>query len=84
MAMASELSRGFIGGIACPPESLVEGIAARANELRDVWIWHLPLLGKVPFVTPEFRGSFRLTTSFIGPICGNPWPRVARILSRFF
>jgi hypothetical protein len=45
--------RVFIDGIACPPESLVEAIATRANELRDVWIWHLPLLCKVPFVAPE-------------------------------
>jgi acyl-CoA hydrolase len=64
--------RVFIGGIACPPESLVEAIAARANELRDVSIWHLPLLGKVPFVTPEFSRSFRLTTSFIGPDLREP------------
>ena len=58
--------RVFIGGIACPPESLVEAIAARANELRDVGIWHLPMLGKAPFVAPELARSFRLTTSFVG------------------
>ena len=64
--------RVFIGGIACPPESLVEAIAARAHELGDVWIWHLPLLGKVPFIAPEFSRSFRVTTSFIGPDLREP------------
>ena len=64
--------RVFIGGIACPRESQVEGIAARANELRDVWIWQLPLLGKVPYVAPELSRSFRLTTSFIGPDLREP------------
>lgn len=58
--------RVFVGGIAGPPESLVEAIAARAGELQGIKIWHLPMIGGTPFFDPGLAGSFRLTTSFVG------------------
>jgi 4-hydroxybutyrate CoA-transferase len=64
--------RVFVGGIACPPEGLAEALAARANDLQGVGIWHLPMLGRTPFVAPEFDGSFRLTTSFVGSNLREP------------
>jgi 4-hydroxybutyrate CoA-transferase len=64
--------RIFVGGVACPPDSLVEALAARANSLQGVRVWHLPMLSGTPFVAPELAGSFRLTTSFVGSELREP------------
>src|SRR4051794_32222414 len=66
----SSRDRIFVGGVACPPDSLV--LAARANGLQGVRVWHLPMLSGTPFVAPDFAGSFRLTTSFVGSELREP------------
>lgn len=59
--------RIFIGGIASPPDALIEALIARADQLRDVDIVQLTSMTKVPYAAPELARSFRVTTLFVGP-----------------
>ncbi len=48
------------------PEVLVEGLIARAPQVRDVEIVHLLTLGKADYVAPEMAPHFRHNAMFIG------------------
>ncbi len=59
--------RVYYGGNAAIPWALVRALAARRDELRDVQLNHVLLLGDDPLSAPEMAGHFRHNSLFVGP-----------------
>ncbi len=59
--------RIYYGGNAAIPRALVEALARRAPELRDVRLGHVLLLGDDPLSGPGMEKSFRHHSMFVGP-----------------
>jgi acyl-CoA hydrolase len=57
----------YYGGNAAIPQTLVEALARRYLELRDVQLVHVLLLGNDPLSGPEMAGHFRHNSLFVGP-----------------
>lgn len=60
-------NRIFISGNAATPFMLMESLAARKDELRDVEVNHVLLIGEDPFSKPGMEGHFRHNSLFVGP-----------------
>ena len=56
----------FVHGGAATPSTLLEALAARATDLRDVGVIHLHTEGPAPHLAPEMAASFRHRALFIG------------------
>jgi acyl-CoA hydrolase len=56
----------FVHGGAATPSVLLEALAARSDELRDVGVIHLHTEGPAPHLAPEVSESFRHRALFIG------------------
>ena len=50
--------RVFVGGVASPPDGLIDALTARAPELHDVQISQLCPMGKVPYAAPSSLAPF--------------------------
>ncbi len=59
--------RVYYGGNAAIPQRLVQALAERRDELRDVQLSHVLLLGQDPLSEPEMAGHFRHNSLFVGP-----------------
>jgi acetyl-CoA hydrolase len=59
-------SRLYLGGGAAVPQSLVQALVERADELRDVEIVHMLHFGPAPYTAPQYAASFRHNAVFIG------------------
>jgi acyl-CoA hydrolase len=59
--------RVYYGGNAAIPWALVRALAKRRDELRDVQLNHVLLLGDDPLSKPEMAGHFRHNSLFVGP-----------------
>lgn len=59
--------RVYISGNAATPYVLVKSLSARKDELKDVELVHVLLLGDDPFSRPEMQGHFRHNSLFVGP-----------------
>ncbi|MDI6765622.1 MAG: acetyl-CoA hydrolase/transferase C-terminal domain-containing protein [Bacteroidota bacterium] len=59
--------RIFISGNAATPFALMEALAARKDELQNVEINHVLLVGNDPFSEPGMEGHFRHNSLFVGP-----------------
>ena len=59
--------RVYYGGNAAIPWALVRALAARRDELKDVQLSHVLLLGEDPLSTPDMAGHFRHNSLFVGP-----------------
>jgi acyl-CoA hydrolase len=57
----------YYGGNAAIPHALVRALAARRDELRDVQLNHVLLLGEDPLSAPGMEGHFRHNSLFVGP-----------------
>ena len=57
----------YYGGNAAIPFGLVRALADRRDELTDVHLSHVLLVGKDPLSTPDMAGSFRHNSLFVGP-----------------
>jgi len=60
-------NRVYYGGNAAIPISLVEALAERYEELENVQLNHVLLLGEDPLSRPEMEGHFRHNSLFVGP-----------------
>ena len=56
----------FVHGGAATPSVILEALAARADDLRDVGVIHLHTEGPAPHLAPEVADSFRHRALFIG------------------
>jgi acyl-CoA hydrolase len=59
--------RVYYSGNASIPRALVRALAARRDELTDVQLVHVLLLGEDPLGRPEMEGHFRHNSLFVGP-----------------
>lgn len=59
--------RIYYSGNAAIPRTLIEALAERRDELKNVQLNHVLLLGKDPFGGPEMEGHFRHNSLFVGP-----------------
>jgi acyl-CoA hydrolase len=57
----------YISGNAATPHPLIEALAKRKNELFNVDIAHVLLLGNDPLSAPGMDGHFRHKSLFVGP-----------------
>jgi acyl-CoA hydrolase len=60
-------SRVYISGNAATPFRLTEALAKRKDELKNVEITHVLLIGEDPLSKPEMEGHFRHNSLFVGP-----------------
>jgi 4-hydroxybutyrate CoA-transferase len=60
-------SRIYISGNAASPLTLIRALADRRDELRDVEVIHVLLIGEDPLSRPEMQGHFRHNSLFVGP-----------------
>lgn len=56
----------YIHSVAAAPQALIKALTDRANELRNVNIYHLHTEGKAPYAKIEFKDSFKINALFIG------------------
>jgi acyl-CoA hydrolase len=59
--------RVYIQAAAAAPQSLINAMSARHEELRNVEVCHLHIEGKAPYADPALRDSFHVNSFFIGP-----------------
>ncbi len=59
--------RVYISGNAATPYVLMNALASRKDELEDVELTHVLLLGEDPLSKPEMEGHFRHNSLFVGP-----------------
>lgn len=59
--------RVYYGGNAAIPMALVRALAERYEELENVQLSHVLLLGEDPLSRPEMEGHFRHNSLFVGP-----------------
>jgi acyl-CoA hydrolase len=59
--------RVYYGGNAAMPRALVSALADRKDELEDVQLNHVLLLGEDPLSQPGMEKSFRHNSLFVGP-----------------
>jgi 4-hydroxybutyrate CoA-transferase len=59
--------RIYISGNAASPYALMRALASRKDELRDVELVHVLLMGEDPLSRPEMEGHFRHNSLFVGP-----------------
>lgn len=59
--------RVYYGGNAAIPWALVRALASRREELQNVQLNHVLLLGNDPLSAPEMAGHFRHNSLFVGP-----------------
>ncbi len=57
----------YYGGNAAIPYPLIGALAARKDELQNVQLNHVLLLGQDPFSGPDMEGHFRHNSLFVGP-----------------
>jgi 4-hydroxybutyrate CoA-transferase len=60
-------SRVYISGNAASPLTLVHALARRKDDLTDVEVVHVLLLGDDPLSEPGMEGHFRHKSLFVGP-----------------
>ena len=59
--------RVYISGNAATPYLLLEALAGKKDDLTDVELTHVLLLGDDPLAKPEMEGHFRHNSLFVGP-----------------
>lgn len=59
----------FIHTAAATPQALVQALVGRADELKEVEIFHLHTEGKANYTLPEYKESFHTNSLFIGGNC---------------
>lgn len=58
--------RVYIQAAAAAPQSLVNALSARHEELRNVEVCHLHTEGEAPYANPDLMDSFHVNSFFIG------------------
>lgn len=59
-------NRVYVHGIAAAPQTLIQAMTARSDELRDVEVVHLHTEGPAPYAEPGMELSFRVNALFVG------------------
>jgi len=56
----------FIQSVAAAPQTLIKAMTKRANELRNIEIYHLHTEGEAEYIKPEYSTTFHTNAFFIG------------------
>lgn len=56
----------FMHTAAAAPQVLAQALADRADELKEVQIYHMHVEGDAPYAKEEYSGSFRVNNMFVG------------------
>jgi 4-hydroxybutyrate CoA-transferase len=67
VAAIKSKNRVYISGNAATPYVLMKALASRKDELKDVELVHVLLMGEDPLSKPEMGGHFRHNSLFVGP-----------------
>ncbi|MBE0591921.1 MAG: 4-hydroxybutyrate CoA-transferase [Gemmatimonadales bacterium] len=67
VGMIASGDRVYYGGNAAIPQALVRALADRRDELYDVQLNHVLLIGEDPLSAPGMEGHFRHNSLFVGP-----------------
>ncbi|MGQ9471506.1 MAG: acetyl-CoA hydrolase/transferase family protein [Candidatus Aminicenantales bacterium] len=67
VAVVKSGDRVYISGNAATPYVLMRALAQRKDELQDVELVHVLLMGEDPLSKPEMEGHFRHNSLFVGP-----------------
>jgi acyl-CoA hydrolase len=67
VSVVKSRDRVYISGNAATPYHLMNALARRKDELEDVELVHVLLLGDDPLSKPEMEGHFRHNSLFVGP-----------------
>ena len=67
VSVVKSKDRIYMSGNAATPFTLLEALANRKDELADVEVTHVLLLGNDPLSKPEMEGHFRHNSLFVGP-----------------
>lgn len=67
VGMINSGDRVYYGGNAAIPQTLVRALAERRDELTDVQLNHVLLIGEDPLSQPGMEGHFRHNSLFVGP-----------------
>jgi len=67
VSLIKSRSRVYISGNAATPYVLMNALASRKDELQDVELVHVLLMGEDPLSRPEMEGHFRHNSLFVGP-----------------
>ncbi len=67
VASIKSKNRVYISGNAATPYVLMKALALRKDELQDVELVHVLLLGEDPLSEPGMEGHFRHNSLFVGP-----------------
>ncbi len=59
-------NRVYIQAAAAAPQSLIQAMSKRHEELRHVEVCHLHTEGEAPYANPELKDSFHVNSFFIG------------------
>ncbi len=59
--------RVYIQAGAAAPQTLINAMTDRSDELRNVEVCHLHTEGKAPYADPVLRDSFHVNSFFLGP-----------------
>jgi len=59
--------RVYYGGNAAIPKALIRALADRRDELQNVQLNHVLMLGQDPLSTEDMKGHFRHNSLFVGP-----------------
>ena len=57
----------YVSGNAATPLTIIKALAGRKDQLRDVEVTHVLLLGDDPLSKPAMEGHFRHNSLFVGP-----------------
>lgn len=60
-------NRVYIHAAAAAPQTLINAMTERYEELRNVEVCHLHIEGDAPYANPELKDSFHVNSFFIGP-----------------
>ena len=67
VSIVNSRERVYVSGNAATPFQLMESLALRKDELQNVEITHVLLLGEDPLSKPGMEGHFRHNSLFVGP-----------------
>lgn len=66
IALIPSGSHILVHSVAAAPQLLIKTLVERASELTDINLYHMHTEGEVPYVLPEYLGTFHLRSFFIG------------------
>ena len=65
LSLIKSNDRIFLQGSACTPNYLVNELAKRANELKNVEVTCITIQGDIEITKPEYEDSFRFNVMFV-------------------